>query len=269
MDAFFRGISKWLAKRSRGVLIAISLILVGIVAYFLSQQSAPQITIYNNSPTIHTVQHSSDTNTDSFQVPTSIPISTPTPEITTPVPTTPAPTTNPTPVIKQNPFSEKKAQLHIFTNPQTGGETISIYTGPGLNYAQSESIKPAAQYTATILFIENNMAFTHLYHKPTNYNRFVYIDITPKPNNKYTNFDNINISYTYISSLDGIVGVVKEKVTPRWGPGNGYNECPEYTAIVGTTVNVFFQDSGYYYTEYNIGSELIRAWLPIDSISFV
>lgn len=174
-------------------------------------------------------------------------------------------TATPAPIIQTltDAFPEKNAKLHEFSKSNSS-ETISTYAGPGKNYAFIEKIKPAAKYTATVCFIENNWALTHLVLNK--YDRYIYVDATRK-NNGLTNLDDIGISYPYVSSLNSVTGIIKEKTSPKWGPGDRY-ETTTSPISHGTPVKVIFQENGYYYIECDQNNTIARVWVPIDNVSF-
>lgn len=62
-------------------------------------------------------------------------------------------------------------------------------------------------------------------------------------------------------SLSGYSAKTTEKVTPRFGPGSKYDEFVEAKISAGTSLEVFFEEDGWVFAEFDCGLGSVRAWI--------
>lgn len=55
-------------------------------------------------------------------------------------------------------------------------------------------------------------------------------------------------------------------LTPRFGPGNAYNDFQEAEIGSGTSLSVFFEENGWVFAEFDCALGPVRAWIPVESV---
>ena len=67
-------------------------------------------------------------------------------------------------------------------------------------------------------------------------------------------------------TLEGYPAITTKNVEARYGPGSTYNRFSNADVGPNTKLTVFFEEDGYVFAEYTPGFELVRAWIPADSV---
>lgn len=140
--------------------------------------------------------------------------------------------------------------------PLGQGERHQAFIGPDRQkYPGGGGYKPAQVSSAIILFQEGDYVLTDISYPSSRIRRCVY-------------FSSSALSVTLEDTVSFIPHTIKltKDVQPRLGPGDQYDKWKLTILKPDTEVNVLLESENWIFVEYSYADDLIRAWLPTDSI---
>ncbi len=130
------------------------------------------------------------------------------------------------------------------------------YLGPSKKYMESAAYKPYKMARAEGLFIEGDYVFVDMYYTSVGVRRTYFT--------RSTFHSTSNVPQV---TLTGYPAVTTQNAEALYGPGAIYDLFPEASVGPDTALTVFFEEDGYVFSEYTVGSQLVRAWIDVNSVA--
>ena len=148
-------------------------------------------------------------------------------------------------------------QLATVSPPQneTKEERIMAYLGPSRYYKETAAYRRNGFTGIYGLFIENSYIFVDMIYPSVGVRRTYF---SPNVFQSTAGIPEV--------SLVGYPAVTTQSADARYGPGSIYDPFPEASIAADTALTVFFEESGYVFAEYEVGFELVRAWIDANSV---
>ena len=144
--------------------------------------------------------------------------------------------------------------VQVYFHP-SGDSRVIAYCGPG-DYPEDGGYKTMKMRTTYALFTDGNYTLIDMDYMTVGHRR-VYFRKSAYPKNKY------NIpAFNYTAHP----AVTTSSVTPMYGPGSDYDTFPEAQISSGTYLDVYFEENGYVFAEFQCKKGRVRAWINVNHV---
>lgn len=156
-----------------------------------------------------------------------------------------------------NPWSEESYAYHdVSIIPKPSDERVQSRCGPSRDYHGAGAYKTYKITSSQALFVEDG---------------YVFIDLSYETVRRRRLYFSSNLLY----STDGVPSVTLSghsarttaKLIPQFGPGENYDDFEEAEIGSGTSISVFFEESGWVFAEFDCGLGTVRAWIRASQVS--
>jgi hypothetical protein len=136
-------------------------------------------------------------------------------------------------------------------------ERVQSRCGPAKTYHGAGAYKTYKMLSTEALFTEGGYVLVDLDYQTVG-KRIVYF-----PSSAFRSVRGVPEA-----SLTPFTAYTAESLIPVFGPGYDYDTFDEAEIAAGTSIGVFFEESGWVFAEFECALGVVRAWIPVGSVDY-
>jgi len=136
-------------------------------------------------------------------------------------------------------------------------ERVQSRCGPAKTYHGAGAYKTYKMISTEALFVEGSYVLVDLDYQTVG-KRIVYF-----PASAFRSVRGVPEA-----SLSSVSAYAAESLIPTFGPGYDYDTFDEAEIAAGTSLGVFFEESGWVFAEFECALGVVRAWMPAGSVAY-
>lgn len=162
------------------------------------------------------------------------------------------------PALAEKPWEEiTYSRIGITFRPKAESERVQSRCGPANTYHGAGAYKTYKVTSAEALFIEGSYVLVDLDYLTVG-KRVIYF-----PTNAFYNMNGVPKVTLTSAGAYTTAGLI-----PQFGPGFEYDTFDEAQIEAGTDLQVFFEEDGWVFAEFNCALGMVRAWIPVESVGY-
>ncbi len=145
--------------------------------------------------------------------------------------------------------------LHDLKAVEKPGERVMSYRGPGKHYRDAGAYRTEKMSKVKGLFIEGEHILAEMDYAGVGLRRLYF------RNGAFKSTAGIPVK-----ALEGCDALVAAAVVPRFGPGTEYDDFDGETLGEGTPLDVFFEENGWVFAQFETPKGLCRGWIEAERL---
>jgi hypothetical protein len=146
--------------------------------------------------------------------------------------------------------------LAVTAHPLPEDQRVQSRCGPAKTYHGAGAYKTYKMTSTNALFIEGSYMLVDMNYTTVGHRRVYF------PVNAFSGTNNVPQV-----TLNATTAYTIADLIPTFGPGVDYDPFDEAAITAGTAVDVFFEENGWVFAEFECALGRVRAWIPTDQIS--